>query len=126
MRADLRTYIIGDTAIAAVISTRLYPEVALHISGSDPYAVYTTLSSRTMDTHNDVGLLMVDLVDLSIFAPTITEVYNLAELLRIRLSNVRTDLGSYDAHIVWRGLNTSYSDDDELYSASITLEITWS
>jgi hypothetical protein len=126
MRADLRSYILADTAIEAIIGSRFYPEVALQEDGTEAYAVYSTLSSTTLDTHNDSGLLIRDLIDLSIHAPTITGVYELSELLRTRLSNKRITLGSYDSHIVWQGLNTGYSDDDEIYSASITLEVTWS
>lgn len=126
MRAELRTYILDDTSIAAVLGTRLFPEVAHQVDGTQPYAVYTTLSSTTLDTHNDSGLLKSDLIDLSIHASTITQIYDLAELLRTRLSNKRVTLGSYDMHIVWSGLNTAFSDNDEIYSASITLDITWS
>lgn len=126
MRTSLRTYILDDTAIAAIIGTRFYPEVAMQEDGTEAYAVYSTLSSTTLDTHNDSGLLVRDLIDISVHAPTITQVYELSELLRTRLSNKRVMLGTSDSHIVWQGLNTGYSDDDEIYSASITLEITWS
>ena len=126
MRTSLRTYILDDAAISAIIGDRLFPEIALQENGAQAYAVYSTLSSTTLDTHNDSGLLVRDLIDLTVHAPTITQVYELSELLRTRLSNKRVMLGTSDSHIVWQGLNTGYSDDDEIYNASITIEITWS
>jgi hypothetical protein len=126
MITSLRTYILDDAAISAIIGDRFFPEVALQIDGTQAYAVYSTLSSTTINTHNDSGLLVRDLIDISVHAPTITQVYELSELLRTILSNKRVLLGSSDAHIVWQGFNTGYSNDDEIYNASITLEITWS
>jgi hypothetical protein len=126
MITSLRTYILDDAAISAIIGDRFFPEVALQIDGTQAYAVYSTLSSTTINTHNDSGLLVRDLIDISVHAPTITQVYELSELLRTILSNKRVLLGSIDAHIVWQGFNTGYSNDDEIYNASITLEITWS
>lgn len=126
MKAELRTYILADAAVSAIIGNRLYPEVAHQQDGSEPYAIYKTLNSTTLDTHLDAGLLYEDLIDLSVHAPTITQVYQLSDALRPLLSNKRIELSPYNLHIVWSGMNTGYTDNDEIASASITLDITWS
>jgi hypothetical protein len=126
MKAELRTYILADAAVSAIIGTRLYPEVAHQLDGSSAYAIYKTLNSTTLDTHVDDGLLYEDLIDLSIHAPTVTEMYDLSDALRAILSNKRITLAPYNLHILWKGINTGYTDNDEVASASITLDITWS
>jgi hypothetical protein len=78
MKAELRTYILADAAVSAIIGTRLYPEVAHQQDGSSAYAIYKTLNSTTLDTHADDGLLYEDLIDLSIHAPTVTHMYDLS------------------------------------------------
>lgn len=126
MKAELRTYILADAAVSAIIGTRLYPEVAHQEDGSQAYAIYKTLNSTSLDTHSDDGILYEDLIDLSVHAPTVTQVYELSDALRAILSNKRITLSPYNLHIKWNGMNTGYTDDDEIASASITLEITWS
>ena len=126
MITDLRTYILADTAISAVIGTRLYPVVADQVSGTESYAVYSTIASTTRDCHTDSGVLRNDMVSISIHCPTATLAMTTAQLFRDRLSNNRTDLGSYDAYISVENFTHNYSDDDETHSATITLSITWS
>lgn len=126
MISDLRSYILDDSSISAVIGTRLFPEIAHNITASDPYAIYTTISSNTVDSHSDSGLLHEDLIEVSIHASTVSQIYDLAELFRTRLNNKRVALGSYDAYIKWSSFNTDYSDNDEIFSGSITLDVTWS
>lgn len=126
MITDLRSYILADSSISDEIGTRLFPEIAHNIGADNPYAIYTVLSSNTVDSHSDSGILHEDLLEISVHASTATKVYELAELFRTRLSNKRVALGSYDAHIKWSSFNTNYSDNDEIFSGSITLDVTWS
>lgn len=126
MKAELRTYILADADVSAIIDTRLYPEVAHQQDGSRAYAIYKTLNSTTVDTHSDDGILYEDLIDLSIHAPNVTQMYELSDALRAILSNKRITLSPYNLHIRWTGMNTGYTDNDEIASASITLDITWS
>ena len=126
MKAELSTYILADADVSAIIDTRLYPEVAHQQDGSSAYAIYKTLNSTTVDTHSDDGILYEDLIDLSIHAPNVTQMYELSDALRAILSNKRLTLSPYNLHIRWTGMNTGYTDNDEIASASITLDITWS
>ena len=126
MITDLRTYILDDAPISAVIGTRLFPMIADNVNGTDPYAVYSIIGSTTVDTHNDVGVLRRDMDSISIHCPTYTETYTTAELFRARLSNVRTALGSYDAHIVVESYADGYSGEDEIHNSTLTLSVTWS
>lgn len=126
MITDLRTYILADASISAIIGTRLFPAVADNINGVDPYAVYSIIGSTTVDAHNDVGILRRDLVSISLHCPTYTATNALAELFRTRLGNKRTALGSYDAHIVVESYADGYSGEDEIHNATITLSVLWS
>jgi len=126
MITDLRTYILADASISAIIGTRLFPVVADNVDGTDPYAVYSIIGSTTVDAHNDVGILRRDLVSISLHCPTYTATNALAELFRTRLSNKRTALGSYDAHIVVESYADGYSGEDEIHNSTITLSVLWS
>ncbi len=126
MITELRTYILDDAAIAAIIGTRLFPIKADQVDGTDPYAVYYFVNSTTLDTHSDSGLLRRDMLRINLHAPTATGILELSELFRTRLSNKRIALGSYDAHIVWESFANGYSDQDEIHDSAITLSITWS
>lgn len=126
MIQDLRTYILADASIAAVIGDRFYPIKADQVSGASAYATYYVINSTTLDTHADSGLLRRDMIRINLYAPTATAILDLSELFRTRLSNQRTALGSYDAHIVWESFANGYSDNDEIHDSAITLSITWS
>jgi len=126
MIQDLRTYILDDAAIAAVIGDRFFPMKADQVDGTDPYAVYYFVNSTTLDTHADSGLLRRDMIRINLHAPTASAILDLSELFRTRLSNKRVALGSYDVHIVWESFANGYSDQDELHDSAITLSITWS
>ncbi len=126
MIADLRTYILANSAISDEIDTRLYPTRAPQGS-TKPYAVINTVGERSVDTHNDSGLLHEDTVEIVIYADTITKVYEIHDDMRSLLSNAKFAQGSTTfGKTRWIRFDTDYEESAEIFEGAFTLEITWS
>lgn len=107
MEADLRTYIVGQADIAAVISSRCYLLVAPQ-TASRPLIIFRVIQSDGLDTLNDTtGLVRSDL-EIECHATTDTGSKALKELVRRRLHTYRGAMGST---FICSCLHTSESDD---------------
>lgn len=88
MRTALRTYIIDDTNIRAIISTRVYalraPQQAV-----TPYIVFEEVFNIEGATHSGTDELNTNLMQLTMVGPNATQLMALASLLTNRLHAFR-------------------------------------
>lgn len=107
MEADLRTYLVAQSDISAVISSRCYLLVAPQ-TASRPLITFRILQSDSFDTLQDTtGLVRSDL-EIECQATTDVGAKSLKELVRRRLHTYRGTMGSTT---ICSFLHTSENDD---------------
>lgn len=93
MRADLRTRLVGDAAIAALVSDRV--GWGMRLQGGALPAVTLTLISRLPDVaHSGATGLTADRVQADCYAAVREQAYDLAALVEARLSGWRGAVGA--------------------------------
>lgn len=116
--ASLREFLLADSAIAAVVGTRVYP-VMLPQKPVLPAVRYTTISSsRVVSSQRDLALA-APRIQVDVFASTFAAADNLAQLILRRLSAARGRFGSAPVQgAFFESERTGYEPESELYFVS--------
>lgn len=110
IESDLRTYLIADTTVAALVATRMYPQF-LPQSVTYPaisYSVVSRVSSR--DLSGPSGRVRVR-ISVNCWAETYAEAKSLSEAVRQRLDGFKGNMGSSEAGSV--KLDNSFDDYED-------------
>ncbi len=86
----LYSVITGDAGVSAIISTRMFPNVAPQ-GTTMPYVVYRmiTESDRSRGISHDRGGLVARLFQLDVFGATYSAVKDLADKIRLAIDTTR-------------------------------------
>jgi hypothetical protein len=86
LEESLYTYLSTDSGISALISTRVYPEVAPQ-SASAPFLVYQRITTQRIHTMSaDQGFVMATM-QFTVWDNTITSARSVSEAVRAALQN---------------------------------------
>lgn len=107
MEIDLRSYLIAQSDIAAVISSRCYLLVAPQ-GAARPLVIFRVIQSDPFDTLQDTTGLVTSVVEIECQATSDVSAKSLKELVRRRLHTYR---GAMGATTVCSCLQNSESDE---------------
>ena len=108
MKIGLAIYDIlsNDSNVSALVSTRIYPNVAKQ-SSAFPFIVYQTTSTDPTDTKDGVSPLDVISFEVLCFSETYTQAVDLAEKVRNALDR---NTGTHNT-IITQGLSFTGADE---------------
>lgn len=116
-KTQLIAYLLADTALAALISTRLYATRAAQ-GATVPYVVWQDVSGEGNYAHDGPTGLMTFRIQFSIFALTITAVEDVSAAIVNRIDGYSGVLGSA-VRIGFTFFDNSITFDRELDSESL-------
>lgn len=127
MLADLRTYVLADTTISGLISTRLFLQ-RVPMETVLPHGSYQVLAEDVNNSHDGgVEVLNRDLVQFDLYADTATEALTIKEAFKTRLNSKKFTQGTtLFGYIEWQNASSGYESQSEEFSQTITVSIMWS
>ncbi len=94
---SIYSILINDSDVSALVSTRVYPNVAKQ-SSDWPFIVYTTNSVDPTDTKDGVSPMDTNIVEILCLSDTYSQAVDLAQKVRIALD--RKTPGTYP-NTIW-------------------------
>ena len=128
MLNDLRSYILADSGVSALIGTRfrlgLIPQNATY-----PYCRYSLVSEIIENTHSDVAdkTFNRDIVQIDVFGKSAVGVLAVKDALRDALNSksfIKDDTNF--GYIELDNSSSDYEPDTELFRQTISFRINWS
>ncbi len=126
MLADLRSYILAEATVAALIVDRFYANAA-RASPTSPYCVYRVVAETVENTHDaEEAELNVDTVQIDVYGDTFASVSGVKDALKKRLNSKAaiqddTDFG----YIEWQSAFSDYEESTNEHRWTITIGVTW-
>lgn len=124
LESALVALITGNAPVAAVLGTRLYPDV-IPQDQPMPAGHYRTVSTRPAMAHSGEAGVDFSTVRFSIFAPLRADAISLRELIKPVVSGYKGTSGgeTLDAVFYREGMNT-FDIESGLYAAQFDLIVT--
>ena len=123
LETDLRSFLLADVTIAALVGTRVGPE-PLAQNSPKPAITY-----RRLDTERDLTMdgpegLQRPTVQVTSWAATLIEARDLAGKIRLRLAGFKGTMGATIVQVIFpRGDNDGYEADVLAYFTDLDFEI---
>ena len=112
-QSDIYAALTGNSPLAAVVSTRIYPEVAPG-NATVPYVVYQTISTGGETTHDGARTWDSPTIQFTVWAKTKALAISTAALLRAVLDG-KTLSGSSACSLVCTNILGNYDPDSKLF-----------
>ncbi len=108
----------SDTDVSAIVSTRIYPEIAAQ--GSDlPLVVYRFSGLRPSDTKSGVSTLDEETYNMVAISTSYTDVTDLSEKIRAALDRYTGTVNSVEVQsIEFIDYDVDYDATNEVYAAA--------
>jgi hypothetical protein len=107
-----------DTDVSAIVSTRIYPEIAAQGSAL-PLVVYKFSGLVPSDTKSGVSTLDEETYNLVAIAASYTDVTNLSEKIRAALDRYTGTVNAVEVQSVeFTGYDVDYDATNEVYAAA--------
>lgn len=120
-RNDLYSALSGDATLAAIVSSRIYPDVA-DSSASVPYVVYQNISTTGETTHDGIRTLEFPSVQLTAWAKTKAETLSIVSRINALLDG-KTVSGTSQATFRFSNQLGNYDSETRMFGEIIEFTV---